>query len=33
MVCADLVGWIEVARFGRRLERPDDDSGGIRAQI
>ena len=33
MVCADLVGWIEVSGFGRRLEGSDDDSGRVRAQI
>ena len=33
MIGPDLVGWIEVSGFSRRLERPDDDSGWIRAQI
>lgn len=29
----DLIGRVEVARFSRRLEGPDDDPGRIRAQI
>ena len=33
MVGARLVGRIEVARFGRRLERTHDDARGIRPQI
>ena len=33
MISPDLVGWIEVAGFSRRLEGSDDDPGRIRAQI
>ena len=33
MVGPDLIGWVEVAGFSRRFERPDDDSGRIRAQM
>src|SRR6266852_4214498 len=33
MVGSDLVGGVEVPGFSRWLERSDDDSGGIRAQI
>jgi hypothetical protein len=33
VIGARLVGRIEVPRFGRRLERPDDHSCRIRAQI
>ena len=33
MVRPGLIGRIEVSRFSRRLERSDDDSGWIRAQI
>lgn len=33
MVRAGLVRRIEIARFSRRFERPDDDSGRIRPQI
>ena len=33
MVRPGLIGWIEVPRLSRRLERPDDDSGWVRAQI
>jgi hypothetical protein len=32
MIGPDLVGWVEVAGFGRRFEGPDDNSGRIRAQ-
>src|ERR1700716_106791 len=30
MIGPDLVGWIEVAGFSRRLEGSDDDSGRVR---
>ncbi|BCA04989.1 hypothetical protein BDHH15_55590 [Bradyrhizobium diazoefficiens] len=33
MICAHLVGRIEIARFGRRLERPHDDPRWIGAQM
>ena len=33
MVSARLVGGIEIARFGRRLERAHDNPGRIGAQI
>lgn len=33
MICAHLVGRIQVAGFGRRLERPHDDSRWIGAQV
>ena len=33
MVGARLVGRVEVARFGRRLERAHDDARGVGAQI
>ena len=33
MVGSNLVGWIEVSGFSRRLEGPDDDPGGVRTQI
>jgi hypothetical protein len=33
MVGPDLISRVEVARLRRRLEGPDDDPGGIRAQI
>ena len=33
MIGARLVGGIEVARFGRRLERAHDDARGVGAQI
>jgi hypothetical protein len=33
MIGPDLVGWIEVAGFSRRLEGSDDDSGRVRAQM
>src|SRR6187402_1572638 len=33
MICAHLVGRIEVARLGRRLERSHDDSRWIGAQM
>jgi hypothetical protein len=33
MVRPGLVGRIEIARFGRWLERPHDHSGGVGAQI
>ena len=31
MICTHLIGWIQVAGFGCRLERPHDDSRGIGA--
>ncbi len=31
MVCPGFIGWIEIARFSRRLERLDDYSCWIRA--
>ena len=33
MVGARLVGGVEIARFGRRLERAHDDARGVGAQI
>lgn len=33
MVRPGPVGWIEIARLSRRLERSDDDSRWIRTQI
>ena len=33
MIGADLVRRVEIARFSRRLEGPDDDPCRIRAQI
>lgn len=33
MVCSNPVGWVQVPRFNRRLEGPDDDPRRIRAQI
>ena len=33
MVGSNLVGWIEVSGFSRRLEGPDDDPGRVRTQI
>ena len=33
MVGSDLVRYVKISGFSRRLERSDDDSGGIRAQI
>ena len=33
VIGADLVREVEIARLSRRLERPDDDPGRIRAQI
>jgi hypothetical protein len=32
MIGPDLVSWIEVSGLSRRLERPDDDPGRIRAE-
>jgi len=32
MIGPDLVRWIEVSGLSRRLERPDDDPGRIRAK-
>ena len=33
VIRACLIGGVEIAGFGRRLERPDDHSRRIRAQI
>ena len=33
MICTRLVGRVQIARFGRRLEWPHDHPGGIGAQI
>jgi hypothetical protein len=33
MIRTSLVGWIEVPRFGRRLERTHDDPRGIGVEI
>ena len=33
MVGPELIGWVEVSGFSRRFERPDDNSGRIRAQM
>ena len=33
MVGAGLVGWIEIARFSRRLERAHDHARGVGTQI
>jgi hypothetical protein len=33
MICAHLIGWIQVAGFGCRLEGPHDDSRWIGAQM
>ena len=33
MIGPDLIGRVEVAGLSRRFEGPDDDPGGIRAQI
>ena len=33
MIGPDFVRWIEIPRFSRRFEWPDDDPGRIRAQI
>ena len=32
MIGPDFVRWIEVSGLSRRLERPDDDPGRIRAE-
>lgn len=32
MIGPDFVSWIEVSGLSRRLERPDDDPGRIRAK-
>ena len=33
MICAHLVGGVEIARFSRRLEWPHDNSRGIGTQM
>src|SRR6266516_2001151 len=33
MVGPCLIGWVEVSGLSRRLEGPDDDPRGVRAQI
>jgi len=32
MIGTDFIGWIEVSGLSRRLERPDNDPGRIRAE-
>jgi hypothetical protein len=33
MIGPSLIGWIEIAGFGRRLERPDDDPRRVRTKV